>query len=74
MGDFYGTVIEIWAGFGPVRQLLMPVFSLFHGQKFFFAHEDMKKPASKVAHNRSKCFFSVMPTGPNSAQISITVP
>ena len=29
MGDFYGTGIEIWAGFGPVRQL----FSCFHGQK-----------------------------------------
>ena len=36
MGNFYGTGIEIWAGFGPVRQLLMPVFSCFHGQKFFF--------------------------------------
>jgi hypothetical protein len=36
VGDFYGTGIEIWAGFGPVRQLLRPVFSCFHGQKFFF--------------------------------------
>ena len=35
VGDFYGTRIEIWAGFGPVRQLLRPVFSCFHGQKFF---------------------------------------
>ena len=33
MGDFYGTRIEIWAGFGPVRQLLRPVFSCFHEQK-----------------------------------------
>ena len=33
MGDFYGTGIEIWAGFGPVRQLLRPVFSYFHRQK-----------------------------------------
>ena len=33
VGDFYGTRIEIWAGFGPVRQLLRPVFSCFHGQK-----------------------------------------
>ena len=33
MGDFYGTEIEIWAGFGPVRQLLRPVFSCFHGEK-----------------------------------------
>ena len=32
MGDFYGTEIEIWAGFGPVRQLLRPVFSCFHEQ------------------------------------------
>ena len=36
MGDFHGTGIEIWAGFGPVRQLLRPVFSCFHGQKNFF--------------------------------------
>ena len=35
MGDFYGTEIEIWAGFGPVRQLLRSVFSCFHGQNFF---------------------------------------
>ena len=33
MGDFYGTGIEIWAGFGPVQQLLRPVFSCFHEQK-----------------------------------------
>ena len=24
----------IWAGFGPVRQLLRPVFSCFHGHFF----------------------------------------
>ena len=35
MGDFYGTRIEIWAEFGPVRQLLRPVFSCFYGQKTF---------------------------------------
>ena len=44
MGDFYGTGIEIWAGFGPVgitkktiwvnyEQLLRPFFSSFRGQK-----------------------------------------
>ena len=40
-GDFNGTGIEIWAGFGPVgkknwadyEQLLSPFFSCFHGQK-----------------------------------------
>ena len=36
VGDFYGTGIEIWAGFGPVRQLLRSVFSCFHGQKKIF--------------------------------------
>ena len=36
MGYFDGTGIEIWAGFGPVWQLLRPVFSCFHGQKLFF--------------------------------------
>ena len=35
MGDFYGTGIEIWAGFGPVWQLSMPVFSCFHRQNNF---------------------------------------
>ena len=29
MGDFYGTGIEIWAGFGPVWQPLRLVFFLF---------------------------------------------
>ena len=33
VGDFYGTGIEIWAGFGPLRQLFRPVFSCFHEQK-----------------------------------------
>ena len=45
MGDFYGTGIEIWAGFGPVgitekktfkgnyEQLMRPFFSSFPGQK-----------------------------------------
>ena len=44
MGDFYGTRIEIWAGFGPIgitekkicadyEHLFRPVFSSFHGQK-----------------------------------------
>ena len=44
MRDFYGTGIEVWAGFGPVgitekknradyEQLLKPGFSCFHGQK-----------------------------------------
>ena len=35
------------------------------------AHENMKNLALKVAHNH---IFSVMPTGPNLAQISIPVP
>ena len=33
VGDFNGTRIEIWAGFGPVRKLLRPVFSCFQRQK-----------------------------------------
>ena len=33
MGDFYGTGIEIWAGFGPVLQLLRPIFHVFMGKK-----------------------------------------
>ena len=44
MGDFYGTGIDIWAGFGlacinekkncaDYEQLLRAFFSCFHGQK-----------------------------------------
>ena len=45
MGDFYGTGIEIWAGFGLIgitekkkiwanyEQLFKPLFSSFHGKK-----------------------------------------
>ena len=44
VSNFYGTEIEIWAGFGPVgntetkigvdyEQILRAVFSCFHGQK-----------------------------------------
>ena len=33
MEDFYGTRIEIWAGFGPVRQILRPVVSCIHDKK-----------------------------------------
>ena len=47
VGDFYGTGIEIWAGFGPVgitekknwadyEQLLRADFSCFQGQKKSF--------------------------------------
>ena len=39
----------------------------------FFAHKNMKKTFSKVAHNRPN-FFSVLPTGSNSAQISYSAP
>ena len=38
------------------------------------APENTKKTPSKVAHNWSRPFFSVLPTGPNTAQISIPVP
>ena len=40
----------------------------------FFGHQNLKKTASKVAHNWPKPFFSVMPTGPNPAQILIHDP
>ena len=41
---------------------------------FFFAFGNVKKTASKVAHNRPKFLFFRMPTGPNPAQFSIPVP
>ena len=40
---------------------------------FFFAHENMKKSPANVAHNWPPNFFSVLPTGPKSAQISYSV-
>jgi hypothetical protein len=36
VGDFYGTGIEIWARFGPVWQLLRPVFFMFSWAKKMF--------------------------------------
>ena len=47
VSNFYGTEVEIWAGFGPVgntenifladyEELLRAVFSCFHGQKNYF--------------------------------------
>ena len=50
MGDVYGTGIEIWAGYGPVRQLLRPVFSCFHGQKIFFKYCSIR---TKKLHKRN---------------------
>jgi hypothetical protein len=47
VGDFYGTGIEIWDGFGPVRQLLRPVFS-----QFFFFKNILDKYATFIW-----CFF-----------------
>ena len=42
---------------------------------FYFAHENMEKLPSKVAHNRSNFFFQYcQPTGPKPAQISNSVP
>jgi hypothetical protein len=43
VGDFYGTRIEIWAVFGPVRQILCSVFSFFHGQKILLKKNEVKK-------------------------------
>ena len=40
----------------------------------FFAHENMKKLSSKVPHNKSKIYFSVLPTGAKPAQIKFSVP
>ena len=39
--------------------------------RFFFDLENMKKPPSKVAHNRPRPFFSVQPIGPNLTSCSI---
>ena len=43
MSNFYGTEIEIWAGFGPVGNtekkigpIMSVFFHVFMGKKFFF--------------------------------------
>jgi hypothetical protein len=38
---------------------------------FFFAHENMKKPPSKVAHNWSRFFFQYRPGCPNGPKTEI---
>ena len=71
MGHIYNMKNQFWAGLGSravlvkkkfgadYEQLLRPVFICFHGEKKKknFAHENIKKRASKVAHNRPKLFF-----------------
>jgi hypothetical protein len=56
----------------------MQVFSadstIFKKNKTFSGYENIKKPTSKVAYSRPQFFFSVLPTGPKPAQISISVP
>ena len=62
MGDFYGTGIEIWAGFGPIgstekkvwfnsEQLLRVTFSCFQGQKkMSFLSKNIVESALKKLH------------------------
>ena len=55
-------------------QLFSADATMFSKKFNFFAPENMKKTPSKVAHNRFPVFFSVLPTDPNPAQISFSVP
>ena len=57
-------------------KLFSAVTIMFFKKKsnIFFDPENMKEPPSKVAHNRPRAFFSVLPLGPNPSQISIPVP
>ena len=59
VGNFYGTGIDIWAGFGPVgitekkiwayyEQLLRPVFSCCHGQNEKKRENDLKTCINEV--------------------------
>ena len=41
---------------------------------FFFAPENMKKPPSKIAHNRPKTFFSVLARLPKQPQNRNPIP
>ena len=68
VGDFFGTRIEIWAGFEPVRQLLRLVFSCFHGQIFFF--KTFQTVKTFLAQNETKkyIFFFLKSLKKNQAQ------
>ena len=57
-----------------MRLFISDTTILFKNLIYFFAHENMKKPSTKVAHNRPQFFFSLLPTGPKAAQISYSVP
>jgi hypothetical protein len=39
--------------------------------QFFFAHENIKKQASKVAHNQLNFFSQVRPGSPNQLRIDL---
>ena len=45
----------------------------FKKMKIVFANENIEKQPSKFAHNQAKFYFSVLPTGPKPAQISISI-
>ena len=67
--NFYGTEIEIWAGFGPVgntekiilgrlyEQLLRAVFSCFQGQKIFNFFQKYCNVRAKKLHNIFFIYF-----------------
>ena len=61
MGDFYGAGIEIWAGFGPVHQLLRPFFSCFHEQKKFKNGPMVKRSQYIRIKNLLHKYFAGMP-------------
>jgi hypothetical protein len=53
----------------------MQLFNADDKKLFFkFALENIEKLPSKIAHNQPKFIFSVLPTGPKPALISISVP
>ena len=51
----------------------MQLFSL-DNIYYFFAHENIRKPSSKVVNFTAPIIFSVLPTGSKLAQISYSVP
>ena len=51
MGDFYGTGIEIWAGFGPIsitEKKIRPIISNFLGRFFLSFHGEKNKKKIKT--------------------------
>ena len=57
-----------------IMQLFSADGTMFFKEITFFAHKSMEKTSLKSCSKSATIFFSVLPTGPKSPQISYSVP